>query len=148
MKEPHRNAKTQIEFHLLQIEKELRDTAEFFATVQQRRPNATELRAVASTLHAFYNGVESAFSAVARTLDHKMPAGSGGRVTVHDARDSQRIWAGAAGRKWEEEGTSNAPLDISGETLLRVGFARPHIEQILEVEKGQVGFDEFEVRRY
>jgi SRSO17 transposase len=43
---------------------------------------------------------------------------------------------------------SNAPLETPVETLLRAAFSRWRIERCYEDQKGEVGMDHFEVRRY
>ena len=43
---------------------------------------------------------------------------------------------------------SNAPPETSVQTLLLVGFSRWHIERCFEDQKGEVGLDQFEGRKY
>lgn len=43
---------------------------------------------------------------------------------------------------------AHAPADASIQTLLRVGFTRWRVERCFEDEKGRIGMDHFEVRRY
>jgi len=43
---------------------------------------------------------------------------------------------------------SNAPADTPPEVMLHIAFSRPHIEQLFEASKGQVGLDHYEVRHY
>lgn len=43
---------------------------------------------------------------------------------------------------------SNAPADAPVETMLHVAFTRPHVEQLFQEAKGEIGMRHFEVRRY
>ena len=43
--------------------------------LERRKPDPVELRAAATTLHAFYNGVERIFSIIAKHVDGREPTG-------------------------------------------------------------------------
>jgi hypothetical protein len=57
------------------IERLLAEFDDLLCRVQQQQPNRVEITALASVLHAFYNGLESIFQFVAKNLDDQIPAG-------------------------------------------------------------------------
>lgn len=65
--------KDKIAFELESIEREMLATERLFAKLRRFDPDNVEIRAAASTLHAFYNGVENIFSAIARQIDGLFP---------------------------------------------------------------------------
>lgn len=69
--------KDKIIFELEAIETELDATKNLFVALRDRKPDAIEIRAAASTLHAFYNGVEKIFSLIARQIDGAIPDDGG-----------------------------------------------------------------------
>jgi len=73
LKGSHREVKERIEFEFSQIDKEFLETSSLFLKLKVEQPDAIELRAVASTLHAFYNGVENILLAIAKNIDAVTP---------------------------------------------------------------------------
>jgi len=66
----------QIRFELEQIKRELEETKPLFDKVGRVDPDRIELRAVASTLHAVYNGMENILARMAKEVDGRLPTGS------------------------------------------------------------------------
>ena len=64
-----------ISFELDSLKRELAETQELFERLGKVQPDAIEIRAVATSLHAFYNGIENIFSAIARHVDGAVPDG-------------------------------------------------------------------------
>jgi len=64
-----------INFELESIERELRETEQLFNLLRNVDPDPIEIRAAATSLHAFYNGIENIFAAVAREVDGIIPEG-------------------------------------------------------------------------
>lgn len=69
------NLRQRIEDDLGEIAKELRSVRPLVDRLSVRDPDEIELRAVALTLHRFYNGVESIFLLIARHFDGHVPTG-------------------------------------------------------------------------
>jgi hypothetical protein len=61
--------KEKINFELESIERELSDTDDLFKKLCRSHPDPIEIRAAATSLHAFYNGIENIFAAIARHID-------------------------------------------------------------------------------
>ena len=55
-----------IEFELTLIERELETVKPLLNKILKEDPDYIEIRAVASTLHAFYNGIEKIFVIIAK----------------------------------------------------------------------------------
>jgi len=69
---------SQIRFEVESIDRLLLNSyADLLGLVQRKEPNLTEMAALASVLHSFYNGVETIFLSVAKELDKQEPAGAG-----------------------------------------------------------------------
>jgi hypothetical protein len=64
-----------INFELESIERELMETDSLFEKLSRIHPDPVEIRAAATSLHAFYNGIENIFAAVAREVDGIIPGG-------------------------------------------------------------------------
>lgn len=60
-------------FELESLEREMHATEALFTKLLNNEPDQVEIRAAASTLHSFYNGVENTFSAVSRYVDGSFP---------------------------------------------------------------------------
>ncbi len=67
--------KRKIDFEFESIDRELRDTEDLFNEIQYSTPGPVAIRAIATTLHAFYNGIEKIFSLIARDVDGASPDG-------------------------------------------------------------------------
>lgn len=59
---------------LQDLSSEIQAVSPLFDKVQSIEPDAIEIRAIASTLHAFYNGAERIFLLIAKTVGQKVPA--------------------------------------------------------------------------
>lgn len=75
MSESDKNAISEIEFEVAQIERLLVTYADLLKHVQQRPPDTVEIAAVASVLHSFYNGIERIFPSIAKGIDTSVPSG-------------------------------------------------------------------------
>lgn len=64
-----------ITFELESLKRELAETRELFERLGRVPPDAVEIRATATSLHAFYNGIENIFYAIARHIDGVVPDG-------------------------------------------------------------------------
>lgn len=64
-----------ISFELGSLNRELDETRELFERLGRFQPDAIEIRAAATSLHAFYNGIENIFYAIARHADGVVPDG-------------------------------------------------------------------------
>ncbi len=64
-----------IEFEISQIDDLLQTYAELLENSQKQTPGLVEVTAIGAVLHSFYNGLENIFLAVAKRLDHNIPAG-------------------------------------------------------------------------
>jgi hypothetical protein len=64
-----------ISFELESLNRELAETRELFERLCRVPPDAVEIRAAATSLHAFYNGIENIFYAIARHVDGIVPDG-------------------------------------------------------------------------
>lgn len=58
------------------LQTELRAISPLFDKVQTVEPDPIEIRAMAATLHAFYNGAERVFLLIAKAVDQKLPESS------------------------------------------------------------------------
>ncbi|PKO23043.1 MAG: hypothetical protein CVU38_06140, partial [Chloroflexi bacterium HGW-Chloroflexi-1] len=67
---------SRIRFEMRQIEWLFDSYADLLDRCRQAPPDLVEMTAAASVLHAFYNGLENIFLAVAKELDGTVPAGS------------------------------------------------------------------------
>jgi hypothetical protein len=65
--------KLKIDFEIKAIEHELSDTRALFEKLGARAPDGIEIRALASTLHTFYCGVENILAAISRQVDGTVP---------------------------------------------------------------------------
>ena len=57
------------------IDQMLAAYADLLLQVEQQPPDLVQVTALASVLHSFYNGLESIFVAIAKEVDHTVPAG-------------------------------------------------------------------------
>lgn len=57
------------------MRRDLEDIRPLIQKLKLREPDGIEVRAAASTIHSFYNGVERVFSAIAAEVDGEMPQG-------------------------------------------------------------------------
>ena len=71
-----RNLDTVIRTEVDNLKKELDSVEPLLAKLRIEDPDPIELRAVATTLHAFYGGIERIFLQVAKHIDENMPAGA------------------------------------------------------------------------
>jgi len=67
------SVRDKIIFELESLEREMRATKALFTRLLDYEPDQVEIRAAASTLHRFYNGVENIFSAASRYIDGSFP---------------------------------------------------------------------------
>ena len=58
------------------LQTEIQAVAPLFDKVQTVGPDPIEIRAIAATLHAFYNGAERIFLLIAKTVDQQVPDSS------------------------------------------------------------------------
>ncbi len=58
-----------VELELAEMNEELEAVGPLLNLLERRKPDLVELRAVATTLHAFYNGVERIFTIIAKHVD-------------------------------------------------------------------------------
>lgn len=66
---------SRIRFEVRQIEWLFDSYADLLDRCRQTSPDLVEMTAVASVLHAFYNGLENIFLVVSKELDGTVPAG-------------------------------------------------------------------------
>jgi hypothetical protein len=71
-----------INFELESIERELMETDSLFEKLSRIHPDPVEIRAAATSLHAFYNGIENIFAALARQVDGVIPEGDRWHYTL------------------------------------------------------------------
>ena len=71
-----------INFELESIERELSETRNLFEKLRHSSPDSVEIRAAATSLHAFYNGIENIFAALARQVDGVIPDGDRWHYTL------------------------------------------------------------------
>lgn len=60
---------------LRDLEKELDDVELLRGKLERTTPDTIEIRAVASTLHSFYTGVERILLTIAKSIDEQLPTG-------------------------------------------------------------------------
>ena len=65
--------KVNIQTELDDLQTEIEAVAPLLDKVRLVEPDAIEIRAIATTLHAFYNGIERVFLIIAKELDGKVP---------------------------------------------------------------------------
>lgn len=68
------------------IERLLTEFDELLCRAQHEQPNRVEVTALASVLHAFYNGLESIFQPVAKNLAEQIPAGHKWHIELLNSR--------------------------------------------------------------
>jgi hypothetical protein len=64
------NIAEKIKFELEMIKRELAETAPLFYRLAGSKPDIVEMRAIASTLHSFYNGIEKVLIIISRNVDN------------------------------------------------------------------------------
>ena len=69
------NVRDKIQFEFQSIEKELAAVSTLFDDLSSREPDFIQLRAIASSLHAFYNGVERILMVIIKSIDGEVPEG-------------------------------------------------------------------------
>jgi hypothetical protein len=72
-----------VQDELLALERIAQELEELLAS-RAEPPTRTELRAIASILHEFYNGVERIFERIAMSLDGELPQGRYGHADLLD----------------------------------------------------------------
>ena len=66
---------TSVRTELADLKAEIEAVAPLLKKLAVQEPDSIELRAVAATLHAFYNGIERVFLLIARHVDEMTPQG-------------------------------------------------------------------------
>ncbi len=74
--------KEKINVEIESLRQELNTVRSLFDKLKNDIPDSIEIRAAASTIHAFYNGVERIFSIIARDIDNKLPSGERWHMTL------------------------------------------------------------------
>jgi hypothetical protein len=67
---------TSVRTELEDLKAEIEAVAPLLKKLAVQEPDSIELRAVAATLHAFYNGIERVFLLIARHVDESTPQGA------------------------------------------------------------------------
>ncbi len=65
----------QIQIEIKQIDKHIKSYEELLQKSQECEPDLIELTALASVLHAIYNGIEKIFIIIAKKIDKDIPDG-------------------------------------------------------------------------
>ena len=64
-----------VSVQLAELDEEIIVARPLIDELADREPNQIEIRAIAATLHTFYNGIERVLELIARTVDESVPEG-------------------------------------------------------------------------
>ena len=64
-----------VSVQLAELEEEILVARPLADELSRREPNQIEIRAIAATMHTFYNGIERVLELIARTVDESVPEG-------------------------------------------------------------------------
>ncbi len=71
----HNSTIKKVQFEIGQIDNLLDKYKILIDLLKTKKPDDIELAAIASVLHAFYNGIENIFLLIAKSIDKKVPSG-------------------------------------------------------------------------
>jgi len=69
----HDEITNKIKIQISDIDTEISDVSELLNKVKTSDPDKIELKALATVLHSFYNGIEKIFSIIAKDVDNDFP---------------------------------------------------------------------------
>lgn len=72
----HDEITNKIKIQISDIDTEISDVSELLNKVKTSDPDKIELKALATVLHSFYNGIEKIFSIIAKDVDNDFPEDS------------------------------------------------------------------------